>query len=51
VTLTEDDITIDFSTVQVTKQKTTPMSAEESEALLESYNIPSTLIVKRILDS
>ncbi len=47
VTLTEDDITLDFSTVQVTKQKTTPMSAEESEVLLATYDIPVTLTLPR----
>jgi len=47
VTLTQDDITIDFSTVQVTKQKTTPMPVEESEALLATYDIPVTLTLPR----
>lgn len=43
VTLTDNNITIDFATVNVTLQKTTPMTTEESEMLLATYDIPTSL--------
>lgn len=48
VTLTQDDITLDFSTVQVTKQKTTPHDDAASAALLAEYDIPTTLTLPRL---
>ncbi|MCR4312065.1 MAG: CapA family protein [Candidatus Uhrbacteria bacterium] len=48
VTLTDNDITLDFATVQVSLQKTTPMSDEASAALLSTYDIPATMTIPRI---